>query len=371
MCCVTRITKPDKQVTSRALGYRSRTNEEHQEYQRIISIRLKRSYADQLWYYYDYFIFYSFFIFQYHRHIGYNRRRMTVHVRHHAYLQQPFANLMYAEDSIAFDSTVNFILPLAGRLEQFKRFMKNFEQVCLTATQSSSSQNSGQNGKVSLMVLYFAEHAPEKEHKDLFTRVKEKNPNINMKWINMEGRFSRALALTVGAAQHDKSSLLFFCDVDLEFNAEFLSRCRANTIKSKQVYYPIVFSQFAPEIAFRNERRPNTSFYYGEDAGFWREYAFGITCQYRADFDAIGGFDTTIQGWGMEDVDLYDRYVSSEHHTIFRAPDPGLVHIYHKVTCDEKLAEKQLNMCYASKAQTYGSQRKLYEVLLDNDYFAT
>lgn len=292
---------------------------------------------------------------------------MTVHVRHHAYLQQPFGNLMFAQDNIDFDNTVNFILPLTGRLPQFKRFLKNFENVCLRNSGTTLSGHTRE--QVSLMVMYFAEQSPEKEQKALFTQLKEKYPGVKMKWINMEGRFSRALALTVGAAQHGKSSLLFFCDVDLEFNAGFLSRCRGNTIKSKQVYYPIVFSQFAPEIAFRNEHRPNNSFHYTEDAGFWREYAFGITCQYREDFDIIGGFDTTIQGWGMEDVDLYDRYVSSERHTIFRAPDPGLVHIYHEVSCDKKLAEKQLNMCYASKAQTYGSQRKLYEVLLDNDYF--
>ena len=71
----------------------------------------------------------------------------------------------------------------------------------------------------------------------------------------------------------------------------------------------------------------------------------------------------------MKDVDLYDRFVLSEKHTVFRAPDPGLVHIYHPVKCDEKLAEKQLKMCFASKAQTYGSQNKIYEVLYDRGYF--
>ena len=71
----------------------------------------------------------------------------------------------------------------------------------------------------------------------------------------------------------------------------------------------------------------------------------------------------------MEDVDLYDRFVLSEKHTIFRAPDPGLIHIYHPVICDATLAEKQLHMCSASKAQTYGSQRKIYEILMDRGYF--
>lgn len=298
-------------------------------------------------------------LMKYHRHIGYNRRRMTVHVRHHAYLQQPFGSLMYAEDMNQIVGTVNFILPLAGRLKQFKRFMKNFKQVCLDRDE-----------KVSLTILYFPDQRiNDTEHRLLFSAMKNEFPRYNLKWINMDGHFSRGLALTVGVAQHHKESLLFFCDVDLEFNHEFLSRCRGNTIVNKQVYYPIVFSQFAPEVAYRKDKKPETPFFFSKDSGFWRKYAFGITCQYRSDFDLIGGFDTTIQGWGKEDVDLYDRFVLSDKHTVFRAPDPGLVHIYHPVSCDKNLAEMQLEMCDKSKTSTYGSQRKLYQILVENGFF--
>lgn len=301
-------------------------------------------------------------LMKYHRHIGYNRRRMTVHVRHHAYLQQPFGSLVYAEDmSAGLSDTVNFLLPLAGRLVQFKRFMRNFERTCLEKEE-----------KVSLSVLYFVDGSMnDTEHRTIFDAIAKKYPDTKLKWIGMEGRFSRALALSMGVAQHEKTSLLFFCDVDLEFDVGFLKRCRGNTVRNKQIYYPIVFSQFAPELAYRNEKKRSADevFNFSKDAGFWRKYAFGITCQYRSDFESVGGLDTTIQGWGMEDVDLYDRFVLSDKHTVFRAPDPGIVHIYHPVTCDSKLTEKQLKMCYASKGQTYGSQRKIYEVLMEKGYF--
>jgi len=298
-------------------------------------------------------------LMKYHRHIGYNRRRMTVHVRHHAYLQQPFGSLMYAEDaSLGAGVAVNFLLPLAGRLIQFKRFMENFEKTFLDVDE-----------KVSLSILYFADGSlNDTEHRTIFDATAHKYPNTKLKWISMEGRFSRALALSMGVAQHDKTSLLFFCDVDLEIDTGFLKRCRSNTVRNKQIYYPIVFSQFAPELAHRNEKKQPVNFF-SKDMGFWRKYGFGITCQYRSDFDSVGGLDTTIQGWGMEDVDLYDRFVSSEKHVVFRAPDPGIVHIYHPVKCDAKLTENQLKMCYASKGQTYGSQWKIYEVLVERGYF--
>lgn len=295
-------------------------------------------------------------LMKYHRHIGRNRRRMTVHVRHHAYLQQPFGNLVYSMDDVALDTTVHFILPLTGRLGPFRTFMANYEEVCLK-----------RNQKTSLIILYFIEVSPSEEHMRIFKYYKDKYPKSALDWIDMQGQFSRSLALTLGSAQYEKSSLLFFCDVDLQFTSGFIDRCRANTILSRQVYYPIVFSQFTPNISPKNLTQKDDK-YFSKDAGFWRQYAFGITCQFRTDFDRIGGFDTTIQGWGMEDVDLYDRFVLSDKHTIHRAQDPGLVHIYHDVKCDKNLPEKQLVMCYSSKANTFASQRKLYELLVEKSY---
>ena len=297
-------------------------------------------------------------LMKYHRHIGYNRRRMTIHVRHHAYLQHPFGNLVYMiEEPRKAIPIVHFLLPLAGRLEQFERFLKTFESVCLRNAIA-----------VKLLVLYFKDVAPGKTQYDMFIKLTKRYPKVDLRWINMKGSFSRSLALSMGASQFPKKSLLFFCDVDLDFNPSFIDRCRLNAIRGKQIYYPIVFSQYNPELAYRNVTVPDTSFYYSKDAGFWRLYAFGIACVYRSDLMAVGGFDTTIQGWGLEDVDLYERYVSSSNYEVFRAIDPGLVHIYHNIECAKELPEKQLKMCFDSKAGTFASQRKIYQLMVDKGY---
>ena len=297
-------------------------------------------------------------LMKYHRHIGYNRRRMTVHVRHHAYLQHPFGNIVYSAEPIrSRKATVHYLLPLAGRLGPFKRFMNTYEKVCLQ-----------RNENVKLLVLYFKEVSSDEEQFELYSSYQKKYPRADLRWISIKGAFSRSLALSMGASQFEDNALLFFCDVDLDFTPSFIDRCRTNAILGRQVYYPIVFSQYNPDIAYRNETIPNTPFYFSSDAGFWRIYAFGIACLHKADLNIIGGFDTTIQGWGMEDVDLYERYVASVNYDMFRSPDPGLVHIYHDVMCDSKLDEKQLKMCYNSKAATFGSNRKLYELMVDKGY---
>ena len=43
--------------------------------------------------------------------------------------------------------------------------------------------------------------------------------------------------------------------------------------------------------------------------GFWRVYGFGMTCQYRSDYLRVGGFDLNIEGWGSEDLVLYQRHL--------------------------------------------------------------
>jgi len=50
----------------------------------------------------------------------------------------------------------------------------------------------------------------------------------------------------MGASLFGLHELIFFVDVDIAFTADFLLRARLNTIEYRQVYYPIVFSEYNP-----------------------------------------------------------------------------------------------------------------------------
>jgi hypothetical protein len=39
-----------------------------------------------------------------------------------------------------------------------------------------------------------------------------------------------------------RAQLLFICDVDLTFNAEFMQRCANNAVPGKRAYFPVPFS---------------------------------------------------------------------------------------------------------------------------------
>ena len=100
---------------------------------------------------------------------------------------------------------------------------------------------------------------------------------------------------------------MFFSDVHLVFRKEFVYRCRVNTVKGNQVYMPFIFRQYNRDIAYFNSSKPETSFVYTKSAGRWPTNEYGPLCTYGSDAMAVGGLNTAIEGWGMQDRDSTDR----------------------------------------------------------------
>ncbi|XP_078352382.1 chondroitin sulfate synthase 1-like [Oculina patagonica] len=274
--------------------------------------------------------------------------------RRRFFTQQPFGNLVYKTEPVDdMPPYVHFIVPLAERLETFRRFMKNFELVCLKTLQ-----------RVKLVVAYSSFVSFPHEHKVIMKEYQYKYPEAELIWLDVSGNFSRGIALSLAADKFDQTALLFLCDVDLIFNSEFIDRCRMNTALGKRVYFPIMFSQFDPDLTYKNKIKPGTHFTINKDAGIWRSYSYGPACIYHQDLDAVGGFDTSIKGWGLEDVDLYERFVNHIDIEVFRAADPGLIHVYHHVNCDPNLPARKLFMCQGSKASGRASQESLIRAML-------
>ena len=303
-----------------------------------------------------------------YQHIGFSRRKLPLNVQYQAHIQQSFGNLIYTSRSV--DTTkqfvINVILPLAGRLKAFKRFLANFERIVLV-----------RNEKVKLLIMYFPKVADDKEHKRILKTYTENYWNFDVSWKIVTGDFSRGLALQLGVAQFSPDSLLFFCDVDLIFNTEFLNRCRLNTVKGKRVYYPMVFSQFNQSISLATSHRgrfgqtKKGSLGYENlqsEAGFWRKYGFGIVCVYGDDVVNVGGFDLNIKGWGLEDIRLYEQFLASGRYDVIRTADPGLVHIYHASNCSPHLSPPQFQSCKNSAFSQLANAGSLVNYMTKKGY---
>ena len=278
---------------------------------------------------------------------------------HRTYVQQAFSKIqsIVKENSQNSSRTVHFIVPLKGKLSEFQRLLESLRNAFLTTGE-----------EIAVLVIYFPENSFPKKHIDTFNKFQSDYPGTKFRWVNITGKFNRAKALQKGAEYFGDNSLLFFCDVDLVFKKEFVHHCRDNTIKDKQVYFPIMFSQYNPEVAYFGKKKPTTDFIYTNTAGLWRTYSFGPVCIYSNDVKKVGGLNTRIEGWGKEDVDFAKR-VSKTGLAVFRAPDPSIVHVYHvHVPCDVNLSQEQQAMCQQSTITTYAPAPGLVSYMMSKQY---
>uniref|UniRef100_A0A3Q3VQ47 Hexosyltransferase n=1 Tax=Mola mola TaxID=94237 RepID=A0A3Q3VQ47_MOLML len=267
-------------------------------------------------------------------------------------LFRPFGPLMKVKNERVDTAHVpiNIIVPLSRRTDKFKQFMHNFRDMCVR-----------QDGRVHLTVVYFG-----KEQMSEVRSTLENTSRLvhfkNYTLLQLDEEFSRGRGLDVGArAWKGGNVLLFFCDVDIYFTADFLNTCRLNTQPGKKVFYPVLFSQYNPALIYGSaEHIPpvEQQLVIKKDTGFWRDFGFGMTCQYRSDFINIGGFDIDIKGWGGEDVHLYRKYLHSSL-LVVRAPARGLFHLWHEKHCADELPPDQYRMCMQSKAMNEASHGQL------------
>ena len=348
----------------------------------------------------------------YKKHKG---KKMTIPVRRHAYLQQTFTapevtedcDLTVGNDALQNDDaeetgavlpskssllnifhrtkskrgsgnmntsnpsthipTVHFIVPLADRHFTFINFLANFEQVCLQG-----------DGHVSLAVMFFSEGMDQGSSEVIQTAVSDlhgRYPRHDVRVIYMSGSFSRERALKVGADLYTKDDLLCFMDIDIHLTPQAVENLRFNAVPHKQVFFPIVFSQYDPD-SWRHclletpsdqlcDYRVTKLTNYSTPAGYWRDYGYGIASLYKNELLKVGGISTPRQGPGMEDVDLFTRFL--QHNiTVFRAPDPGMIHVYHTITCDPDLPASQLTTCENTRAASLGAAPQLAQIVYSN-----
>lgn len=267
-------------------------------------------------------------------------------------LLRPFSHLQSIGEPETLDTSrewINLILTLSGRLEKFKFFMEQFVEVCIR-----------RDRRVFLTIVYFGNEGKQ-QIKDTILNITQKENYEDYKVIFSEEEFNRGRGLQKGVESWSRgNSIMFFCDVDVYFTDDFLERCRFHTSPGLKVYYPIVFSQYNPEIVFGGLQPPplREQMYISYESGFWRDFGFGMTCQYRNDFLNVGGFDLSIRGWGGEDTALYKEHLRSKI-SIIRAYDRSILHIYHPKNCRKTVSDTQFVSCLQSKAVSEGSHKQL------------
>ena len=276
-------------------------------------------------------------------------------IRKRLSILRPYHETVVPVDSPEMLPTVNFVVVLSGLSHRLEHFLTQYEQNVLQISEDAT-----------LTIVLFDSPDASKVRR-LVQQYTSRYQGAKMTVVDSPGEFARGVGLHRGVEQFNDNDLLFLVDVDLDISTDFLQRCRLNTIPKKQVYFPIFFKLYNPDFV-KKYHRGNSSMFITRHNGHWAHYSYGMVCLYASDYRKTGGFDVDMKGWGEEDVDLFNK-VLEKGLEVFRAPDPGLIHNWHRKMCNKQTVTTTAayEHCLQSKGENLADRIELAQYVFENE----
>nr|XP_053626457.1 chondroitin sulfate N-acetylgalactosaminyltransferase 2-like [Cherax quadricarinatus] len=198
------------------------------------------------------------------------------------------------------NTSITLIVPLQGRLHTLKVFLANLRVVL------------GQGLlQVGLTVVYFNDLDSQKVQQ-LLKATEDQTHNLKTEFIPLKEKFSRGLGLQEGVRKTRlEGQVMFFCDVDVLFSREFLTRCLNTPVRGYQVYMPTLFSLYNPRFVFPHSAAPPSALQLmqvRDHYGYWRIWGHGMVCIYKDDVLKMGPIPNGTS-WGGEDLNPLEKKV--------------------------------------------------------------
>ncbi len=279
-------------------------------------------------------------------------------------LVRPLSQLEIIPMPYVTESTkVNLILPVtATNKDGVVSFLDSYAHTCLDA---------GDNAN--LFVVFIYDTVDYKNNKDdIFAVLKSMISYYESKYMN-GARISWApvqsnnpTQLTVMDAVSKRFSpenLFLYCTVGMELSTDFLNRVRMNTIASWQVFFPIGFWQYKPNLV--NEEKPYpTNIEINQKDGHFDKYAYDHASFYNSDFIQARK-QMTSKGASIE-IDLFDLFLKYHDVHVFRAVEPTLLHRYRVRICKPTEDEGAYHRCLTTRAEGLASRSQLAMLIFEH-----
>lgn len=281
---------------------------------------------------------------EYHLYLSLARKSKETPVHYLAQVFLPFAGpgmSQYKEATHLNDITVHLIVPV-GYQHVLTPFLEFYEVACLR-----------DKLPVELHLVFFVHDEPMRRK---ITQIRDIFSDAVIHIHEIQGqKFSHSTAYTYVANLLSDIGLMVFFDLSFEFSALFFTHCRMNAIQGRQVYLPILFSLYQPELL----EQTSASKLVSPDSGFFLRYNYQVVAVYKSDFVRVDGFHKSDSGSSNENEDMV--FVSNVLKTdvyLMRALEPNLWRKFQRRKC-HTLKETSRKACYSSLADSVGSKRTL------------
>ncbi|XP_053184780.1 chondroitin sulfate synthase 2 isoform X2 [Scomber japonicus] len=264
---------------------------------------------------------------------------------------------------------VHIIIPLT---QQDRNYVDHFLEVF-----ASNAFETNENSILTLLFIYDPVEAQQVNQNDIFASVKtqinayeRKYPTVKIPWISVKTETpSQIKFMDIISKKHPVDTLFFLANVNTNVNSEFLNRCRMNSINNWQVFFPIHFQDFNPDVAYHNQQRPTTVDLV-KDAGHFDRKSFEEACFYNSDYMATRtrmAADVQENEEILETLDIYDMFVKYSSLHVFRAVEPALHQQYRYQACNPRLSEDIYHRCVQSNLEGLGSRSQLAMLLFEQE----
>ncbi|XP_066274815.1 chondroitin sulfate synthase 3-like [Branchiostoma lanceolatum] len=260
---------------------------------------------------------------------------------HFVDVQKPYGNLYTVSATVGHKERVNFIVPVLENSQHLEEFLQMFESSCLTV--------SGEN-EVALILVNFGVTKQGNRLHQLLSPYEKKYVDFSFKVINVKSEsFSYARGIEIGLqAVSDPDSLLCVLDTHATISPDFMNKCRLNTQRGRQAYFPIPYQQF--------DLSATKAFSLAEEdiapgIGFWWERNFDTFCVYKSDVQNVE--DLQLSG-----KNLSDKLTVRKSFSVFRVPEQGLLLPQRDRHCSSKfMTFDQTDICLQKQKEILTMQR--------------
>uniref|UniRef100_UPI003AAC4B30 chondroitin sulfate synthase 2 isoform X2 n=1 Tax=Centroberyx gerrardi TaxID=166262 RepID=UPI003AAC4B30 len=264
---------------------------------------------------------------------------------------------------------VHIIIPLTL---QDRSYVNHFLEVF-----ASNAFETSENAILTLLFIYDPVEAQQVNQNDIFASVKaqinayeRKYPAVKIPWISVKTETPSQLKfMDIISKKHPVDTLFFLANVNTNINSEFLNRCRMNSINNWQVFFPVHFQDYNPDVAYHSQQPPATVDLV-KDAGHFDRSTFEEACFYNSDYMATRtrmASDVQENEEILETLDIYDMFVKYSVLHVFRAVEPALHQQYRYQACNPRLSEDIYHRCVQSNLEGLGSRSQLAMLLFEQE----
>lgn len=278
-------------------------------------------------------------------------------VEKRVFLVRPLGEVEVVPMPYVTESTrIYLVLPvLASDADSWGLFLETY------STLQAKSEDS-----LALILIFMYEQLPKAGENDVFSVLKsmvgfynDKNENgVKTSTISFatNGTYVPEFRIIDLVSEHlSDDALILTCTMGMQLNQEMLNRVRINTVAGWQVFFPVGFWQFKPNLIYDKKPYP-TEIEFNSKAGHYDVLSYEHGSFYNSDYKAARHSLTPSE---LGNCDVYEMFVKHGHIHLFRAVEPEFKHFYMQLECMPSSPTALYERCMERKSLNLATRAQL------------